>query len=118
MAYTTAKPIQTLAYSRVTRQPYKRLKALPVLRKEVEESVRSPKAGKSPGVDNFPSDLLKNGGEATTIVLTAICQKIWEMKEWLKEWTYSLVTHLPKKGNLKQYQNYRTISHPSKIILR
>ena len=89
-----------------------------MLREEAEEAVRSLKAGKSPGVDNIPSELLKNGGEATTIVLTAICQKIWETKEWLKEWTHSLVTHSPKKGNLKQYQNYRTISHPSKIILR
>ena len=29
--------------------------------------------------------------------------------------------HLPRKGNLKQYQNFRTInliSHPSKIMLR
>ena len=29
-------------------------------------------AGKSPRVDNIPSELLKNGGEATTTVLTAI----------------------------------------------
>ena len=47
-----------------------------------------------------PSELLKNGGEATTTVLIAICQKIWETKEWLKEWTQSLVISLPKKGNL------------------
>ena len=35
--------------------------------------------------------------------------------------TQSLVIPLPKKGNLKQCQNYRTtslISHPSKIMLR
>ena len=33
----------------------------------------------------------------------------------------SLVIPLPKKGSLKQYQNYRTIgliSHPSKLVLR
>ena len=48
-------------------------------------------------------------------------EKIWETKEWLKEWTQSLVTPLIKNGNLKQCQNYRTvnlISHPSKIMLR
>ena len=39
---------------------------------EVEEAVHSLKAGKSPGVDNILSELLKNGGEATTIVLKAI----------------------------------------------
>ena len=62
-----------------------------MLREEVEEAVRSLKAGKSPGVDNTPSELLKNGSEATTTVLTAIYQKIWETKEWPKEWTQSLV---------------------------
>ena len=64
--------------------------SLLVLREEVEEAVRNPRAGKSPGVDNIPSDLSKNGGETTT-VLTVICQNIWEMKEW----TQSLVIPLP-----------------------
>ena len=36
-------------------------------------------------------------------------------------WTQSLVITLPKKGNLQQCQNYRTISlisHPSKAMLK
>ena len=48
-------------------------------------------------------------------------KKIWKQKKWPKEWTKSLVIPLPKKGNLKQCQNYRTISlisHPSKVMLR
>ena len=65
---------------------------LPVLREEIEEAVRSLKAGKSPEVDNIPSELLKNTGKATTTVLTAICQKTGETKEWQKEWTQLLVT--------------------------
>ena len=81
-----------------------------MLREVVEEAVRSLKSGKSEGVDNIPSELLKNGGEATTTVLTTICQKILETKQWPKAWTQSLVILLPKKGNLRQYQNYRTIS--------
>ena len=60
------------------------VESLPVLREEVEETVRSLRAGKSPRVDNIPSELLKNGGEATT-VLTTICKKIWETTEWPKE---------------------------------
>ena len=56
-----------------------------MLREEVEEVVHSLKAGKSPGVDNIPSELLKNEGKTTKTVLTVICQKIWEMKEWWKE---------------------------------
>ena len=34
-------------------------KSLPVLMEEVKEAVHSLKAGKSPGVDNIPSELLK-----------------------------------------------------------
>ena len=92
-----------------------------MLRKAVEEAVRGLKTGKSPGVDSIPSELLQNGGEATTTVLTVMCQKIWEMKEWPKEWTHSLVIPLPKKGNLKQCQNDHTISlisHPSMIMFQ
>ena len=67
--------------------PTQEAESLSVLREEVEEAVRSLKAGKSAGVDNITSDLLKNGGKATTTVLTPICQKIWGTKEWPKECT-------------------------------
>ena len=122
MAYTTTNSIQTLYPPTASNQtPAQEVERLPVLREEAAEAVRSLKTEKSPGVDNIPSELLKNGGEAATSVLTAIYQKIWATKEWPKEWTQSLAIPLPKKGNLKQCQNYRTISlisHPSKIMLR
>ena len=54
--------------------PPTRSESLPVLREAVEEAVRSLKAGKSPGADNIPFELFKNGGETTKTVLTAICQ--------------------------------------------
>ena len=59
------------------------------------------KAGKYTGEDNIPSELVKNGGEATTTVLTSTCQKIWEAKELPKEWTHSLVIPLQKKKKKK-----------------
>jgi hypothetical protein len=94
---------------------------LPVLKEEVEAAIQTLKVGKSPGLDNIPAELLKHGGTETTKVLTVVCQKVWEEKRWPKDWTRSLVIPLPKKGNLKQCQNYRTISlisHPSKVRLR
>ena len=48
-----------------------------------------------------------------------ICVVIWENGE-LEEWTFSTFIPLPKKGNLKHCENYRTIalvSHASKILL-
>ena len=50
-----------------------------------------------------------------------ICQNIWETMTWAEEWTKSLIIKIPKKGNLRCYKNYITISrisHPSKIMLR
>ena len=65
--------------------PTQAAESLPVLREETEEAVHSLIAGKSPGVDNISSELLKNGGKAATTFLTAACQKIWKTKEWPKE---------------------------------
>jgi len=50
-----------------------------------------------------------------------ICVAIWETGEWPDDWTFSTFIPLPKKGDLKQCENYRTIalvSHASKILLR
>ena len=71
--------------------PTQEAESLPVPREEVEEAVLNLRAGKSPGVDNIPSELLDNGGEIAPTVLTVKCQKIWETKEWTKEWTQSLI---------------------------
>ena len=49
-----------------------------------------------------------------------ICVAIWETGEWPEEWTLSTFISLPKKSDLKQSENYRTIalgSHASKIFL-
>ena len=79
------------------------------------------KKWKSAAVDNIPAELVQAGGEDVITALTTICNKIWHTGEWLTPWTQSLVITLPKKGNLQQCQNYRTISHinhPSKVMLK
>jgi len=50
-----------------------------------------------------------------------ICVAIWETGEWPEEWTFSTFIPLPKKGDVKQRANYRTValvSHASNILLR
>ena len=54
------------------RNPIQEAESLAVLGEEVEEAVQSLKTGKSSGVGNIPSGLLKDGGEAATTFLTAI----------------------------------------------
>ena len=93
----------------------------PILQAEVEEAVKTLKIGKSPGIDNIPAELWTHGGQSTIIALTHICQQIWETKQWPQKWTQSLIIPIPKKGNSRQCQNYRTISlicHASKVMLR
>ena len=86
----------------------------------MEAAVQSLKKEKSAGVDNIPAELVQAGGESVITALKTICNKIWQTGEWPIWWTKSLAITLPKKGNLQQCQNYRTISlisHPSKVIL-
>ena len=94
---------------------------LPVLREEVEEAIRKLPDNKSPGVDNIPAELIKHGGTPIIDLMTTICQKIWQTKQWPTKWTQSLIIPIPKKTNSRQCQNHRTISlicHASKIMLR
>lgn len=61
---------------------------LPVLwsgQKDVKKAACSLKEGKSPGTNNIPAELLKQGGGETTYNLTALFQKVWELKEWPNE---------------------------------
>ena len=67
----------------------------PILREEVEASVKSPKKGKSAGVDNIPSELVQAGGEAMIDVLFIICNKIWQTGKRPTPWTQSLIINLP-----------------------
>ena len=79
-------------------------------------AVQSLKKGKSAGLYSIQAKLVQTGGEDVINALTTNCNKIWQTGEWPTPWTQSLVITLPKKGNLQQYQNYRTIgliSHPS-----
>ena len=92
-----------------------------ILKAEIEEAIKMLKKGKSPGVDNIPGELIQAGGEYMSTALLNICNQIWRTVKWPENWTKSLVITLPKKGDLKMCNNYRTlslISHPSKILLR
>ena len=47
--------------------------------------------------------------------------KIWKSKEWPRDWCRRLFIPLPKKGNLKECANHRTISlivHDGKVLLK
>ena len=92
-----------------------------ILQSEVEKAIKSLQKNKAPGIDNIPAELLKAGGIEMVQLLTKLCTIILRTSHWPEQWTQSIVIPLPKKGNLKECGNYRTISlisHPSKILLK
>jgi hypothetical protein len=93
----------------------------PPLRSEVARAIRDTASGKSTGPDDVPVELFKAGGESALDRMHRICVALWETGEWPDDWADSIFITLPKKGDLKQCTNYRTIalvSHASKILLR
>ena len=75
-----------------------------ILTEEEEAVVQSLRLGKSSGVDNLPSEIIKNGSTQVVKATTALCLCIWEQKKWPQEWTQSLVISLPKIENLRQWE--------------
>ena len=54
-------------------------------------------------------------------IVIHICQQIWKTQQWPQDWKRSVFIPIPKKGNAKEYSNYRTIaliSHASKVMLK
>ena len=91
-----------------------------ILLEEVEKAVKDLKNNKASGVDGIPAEVMKAGGESLVAMFHELCQKIWKSTVIPAEWTKSLLILIPKKGDLKKCENYRTISlinHSSKILL-
>jgi len=93
----------------------------PPLRLEVARAIRQTASRKATGPDDVPAELFKAGVEPALDGMHRICVAIWETGEWPEEWTFPTFIPLPKKGDLKQCENYRRIalvSHANKILLR
>ena len=92
-----------------------------ILECECKWALGSITMNKASGGDRIPVELFQilkdDGGE----VLYSICQKIWKAQQWPQDWKRSIFISVPKKGNAKEYSNYRTtalISHASKVMLK
>ena len=77
--------------------------------------------GKVARLDGIPAEAIKADNETTTSVLHSLFGKIWEKEEVLAQWREGIVVKLPKKGDLRDCNNYRGImllSVPSKVLNR
>jgi hypothetical protein len=92
-----------------------------VTESEVRKALQEITGNKATGVDELPIELIKAAGEPAITALTALCQQIWTSNSWPQEWSRSIFSTLPKKGDLRLCSNYITIAlipHASKILLK
>ena len=88
---------------------------------EVRWALKQISNGKSPGNDEVPIELIKEGGEESIQLYHRLILKIWKTRSWPKAWKQSIYITLPKKEDLKLCSNYRTIALinlASKILLK
>ena len=79
---------------------------------EVAKSLGKQKNGKAPGSSKIMPEMLKAGGrvEEFTGIIADLVHRIWEERRVPKEWVDSILILIPKKGNLRRYDNWHGIS--------
>ena len=76
---------------------------------------------KASGGDGLTVELFQILKDDAVNVLHSICQQMWKTQQWPQDWKRSVFIPIPKKGNAKEWSNYRTIaliSHASKVMLK
>ena len=92
-----------------------------ILECEVKWALGSITTNKASGGDGIPVELFQILKDDAVQVLHSICQHIWKTQQWSQDWKRSVFIPIPKKGNVKECSNYRTIaliSHTSKVMLK
>ena len=82
----------------------------PPCKAKIKQAMQKLAKRKSPGPDDVPAELLQYGGDVVIDLLHEICLKVWESGTWPDDWTRSLFVPLPKKGDILQCSNHRTIA--------
>ena len=92
-----------------------------ILECEVKWALESINTNKASGGDGIPAELFQILKDDAVKVLHSLCQQMWKTQQWPQDWKRSVFIPIPKKGNAKEYSNFRTvalISHASKVMLK
>ena len=87
-----------------------------ILACEVKWALGSITTNKASGGDGIPVDLFQSLKDDAVKVLQSICQQIWQTQQWTQDWIRSVGIAIAKKGNAKEYSNYRTIALSSYTV--
>ena len=77
---------------------------------EVEMAIEKLKSHKSPGINQIPAELIKEGGRAIHYQIHKLIFFIWNKEELPEEWKESIIVPIHKKGDKTDCNNYRGIS--------
>ena len=92
-----------------------------MLEHEVKWALGSITIDKASGGDGIPVKLFQILKDDVVKVVHSMCQQIWKTQQWPQDWKRSVFTPIPKKGNVKECSNYRTIaliSHANKVTFK
>ena len=92
-----------------------------ILECEVKWALGSITMNKASGGDVIPVELFQILKDDAVKVVHSIHQQIWKTQQWPQDWKRSVFIPIPKKDNVKECSNYRTIaliSHASKVMLK
>jgi Reverse transcriptase (RNA-dependent DNA polymerase) len=87
---------------------------------EAEAAVQRLKRNKSPCIDDIKGEIIQAGGEKVIAEILTICSQTWQDGRVPAEWTQSIIITIPKKEDLTECNNYRTIallSHMGKVLM-
>ena len=92
-----------------------------ILKYEAKWALGSITTNKASGGDRIPVELFQILKDDAVKVPHSICQQIWKSQRWPQDWKMSAFISIPKKCNVKECSNYRTIaliSHAIKVMLK
>ena len=72
-----------------------------ILECEVKWALGSITVNKASRGDGILTELFQILKDDAVTVLYLICQQIWKMQQWPKDWKRSVIIPIPKKGNAK-----------------
>ena len=77
---------------------------------EVDLFIEKLKNHNSPGIDQIPGELIKEGGRTIRYQIHKLIVSIWNKAELPEEWKESIIVPIHKKGDKTDSNNYRSIS--------
>ena len=81
-----------------------------ILECEVKWALGSITMNKASGGYGIPAEQFQILKDDAVKVLHSVCQQIWKAQQWPQDWKRSVFIPIPKKDNVKQCSNYRTIA--------